>query len=275
MELVSAWMAFRPKNRWYDALERAMISEPLRIRVWGPWACFTRPEFHVERVSYPVITPSAARGILEAILMQPIEKPESRQRSNKVGFRWHVLRIGIVRKGTLVPIMRNELGYSAHGFEGYDIASVRAQRSTLLLKDVDYLIEGAIEVDGKSKDPDEAMPLAKYQGMFTRRSKNGQCYHRPYLGCREFACNFDWASDKEPIDERGGRLTEPFGPMLRDFEFEDVWNHWQSGPRPTAWLRNGRTVSPTPRAFHAEAVDGWIEVAKLLEEGATRRVVYR
>ena len=90
-----------------------MISEPLRIRVWGPWACFTRPEFHVERVSYPVMTPSAARGVLEAILMKPIEKPETSKRDRKIGFRWCVRRIGIVKKGFLVPILRNELGYSA------------------------------------------------------------------------------------------------------------------------------------------------------------------
>jgi len=91
-----------------------MLSEPICLRVKGPFACFTRPEFHVERVSYPVITPSAARGILEAILMKPVEKPEAAKRGNKIGFRWRITRLGIVRKGVLVSILRNELGYDAH-----------------------------------------------------------------------------------------------------------------------------------------------------------------
>src|SRR6266436_1096562 len=91
-----------------------VISESLRIRVRGPWACFTRPEFHVERVSYPIMTPSAARGVLEAILMKPIEKPEASKRDRKIGFCWHVLRIGVVKKGTLTSILRNELGYEKH-----------------------------------------------------------------------------------------------------------------------------------------------------------------
>jgi CRISPR-associated protein Cas5d len=91
-----------------------MLSDPICLRVKGPFACFTRPEFHVERVSYPVITPSAARGILEAILMKPIEKPEAAKRANKIGFRWRILRLGIVREGVLTSILRNELGYGTH-----------------------------------------------------------------------------------------------------------------------------------------------------------------
>jgi CRISPR-associated protein Cas5d len=91
-----------------------MTSDPICLRVKGPFACFTRPEFHVERVSYPIITPSAARGILEAILMKPIEKPEASKRHNKVGFRWVNTRLGIINKGTVFSILRNELGYGTH-----------------------------------------------------------------------------------------------------------------------------------------------------------------
>src|SRR5437667_12911547 len=102
-----------------------MLSEAICLRVKGPFACFTRPEFHVERLSYPVITPSAARGILEAILMKPVEKPDAAKRDNKVGFRWQILRLGVIRKGFLVPLLRNELGYESHpaygNARGFDI----------------------------------------------------------------------------------------------------------------------------------------------------------
>ena len=124
-----------------------MISEPLRIRVWGEWACFTRPEFHVERVSYPIITPAAARGILEAILMKPIEKPEADKRDRKIGFLWHILRIGVIKEGTLSPILRNELKYTKHNYSGHDISEDgHTQRHSLILHDVEYLIEAVIEV---------------------------------------------------------------------------------------------------------------------------------
>jgi len=117
------------------------------------------PEFHVERVSYPVITPSAARGILEAILMKPVEKLDATKRQNKAGFRWQILRLGVVRKGFLMPLLRNELGYDSHqaysNARGFDINETdpkgslknRAQRHSLILKDVDYLIEACIEIE--------------------------------------------------------------------------------------------------------------------------------
>jgi len=114
-----------------------MRSDPICLRVKGPFACFTRPEFHVERVSYPVITPSAARGVLEAILMKPIEKPEEHKRHNKIGFRWVITRLGIVHKGTMFSLLRNELGYATHqkpeNAEGYDVSDCRAQRHSLIL----------------------------------------------------------------------------------------------------------------------------------------------
>ena len=131
-----------------------MISEPICLRVKGPFACFTMPEFHVERVSYPVITPSAARGILEAILMKPVEKPDTAKRHNKAGFHWQILRLGVIRKGFLVALLRNELGYESHpaygNTRGFDIMDKRAQRHSLILKDVDYLIEACIEVEATS-----------------------------------------------------------------------------------------------------------------------------
>jgi CRISPR-associated protein Cas5d len=250
-----------------------MISEPIRLRVWGPYACFTRPEFHVERVSYPVITPSAARGILEAILMKPIEKPEAHKRRDKEGFLWHVLRIGIVREGTMMPILRNELGYSAHNYTGYDIndmKGVRTQRHSLILqgeeiengeKRLEYIIEAVIETNGAN--------MGKYFGTIKRRAEKGQCHHRPYFGCREFPCNFEWAPDAEP----NPGINKPYGIIFRDFDFDPVWNHWPSDgdgdcARPRTWRdANGRTISPSPVSpLRAVAHEGWITIPPL--EGA-------
>ncbi len=250
-----------------------MISRPLRIRVWSSWACFTRPEFHVERVSYPVITPSAARGILEAILMKPVEKPESSKRGRKLGFRWHVLRIGVVREGCFTPLLRNELGYEKHSYAGYDVLDERTQRHSLILKEVEYLIEGAIEVTGAPRVSDEFL-IAKYQGMFERRVHGGQCYHRPYLGCREFPCSFEWAENAEPVGAGGTRLTKSYGVMFRDFDFEPIWQCWPTGaPRPVKWESGGVPVAPAPQSFHAVATDGWIDVARIVEESGRRKVV--
>src|ERR1043165_2580730 len=252
-----------------------MISQPFRIRVWGPWACFTRPEFHVERVSYPVMTPSSARGVLEAILMKPVEKPETAQRNRKIGFCWHVLRIGIVKKGVLVPILRNELGYEKHTFQGFDILEERTQRHSLILRDVEYLIEAVIEVREAVRRIGEPFLIAKYQGMFERRAQSGQCYHRPYLGCREFPANFSWAQDAEPGDTQGNRINENFGVIFRDFHFDPVWEFWPSGkPQPTKWEKDGAKVTPMPkRGFPALAQDGWIRVAEVHEQPGRKEVV--
>jgi CRISPR-associated protein Cas5d len=253
-----------------------MISDPIRIRVWGPYACFTRPEFHVERVSYPVITPSAARGILEAILMKPIEKPEAHKRRDKEGFRWHILRIGIVRKGIMVPILRNELGYEKHAYGGYDILAERTQRHSLILqgeetengdKRLEYIIEAVLETDAEN--------MGKYYGCFKRRAEKGQCYHRPYFGCREFPCDFEWAPDAEPVQKSGGHLKEPFGMILRDFNFDPVWTFWPSDKaRPESWQKDGRPITPTAVPFKAEAVDGWINVARVSEFSGRKEVTY-
>lgn len=242
-----------------------MISDPIRIRVWGPYACFTRPEFHVERVSYPIITPSAARGVLEAILMKPVEKPEGSKRHDKEGFHWHVLRIGIVREGSMIPILRNELGYSAHNYAGYDIndmKKVRTQRHSLILRGVEYVIEAVVEAPGSG--------MGKYAGCIERRALKGQCHHRPYFGCREFPCDFEWAPDAEP----DLTVNKSYGMIFRDFDFSPVWNHWSAQRRPRAWKNSsGRAISPAPlQALKAVADKGWITVAKIVETNQGRKV---
>jgi len=259
-----------------------MLSAPICLRVKGPFACFTRPEFHVERVSYPVITPSAARGILEAILMKPIEKPEAAKRHNKIGFRWYILRLGIVRKGILISILRNELGYESHpaygNSHGFDIMDKRTQRHSLILKDVEYLIEAVIGVDARPRRPSEPFLLAKYHQMFLRRARTGQCYYQPFLGCREFSVA-EWelmtnVPDKIPDTPE----TEDLGFIFRDFDFSPVWQHWgdeRNTPRPMDWTDPTDTrkvtaadkyaVHPNAQHFplHAKAVNGWISVSEI------------
>ncbi|MCX7827330.1 MAG: CRISPR-associated protein Cas5 [Verrucomicrobiae bacterium] len=266
-----------------------MISNPICLRIKGPFACFTRPEFHVERVSYPVITPSAARGILEAILMKPIEKPEAEKRANKIGFRWRILRLGIVREGVLTPILRNELGYQTHQAygkaSGYDIMDERAQRHSLILKDVEYLIEAVIEVtntgrrelrNGTGRRPsEEFLARNKYHQMFLRRAVAGQCYYQPFLGCREFSVA-EWALEPNPPDLIPGAPPErDYGIVFRDFDFSAVWNHWgheRGKPRPEAgWTDPEKRPKQLP-PLRAVARHGWITVAKI-NDGKVEEVV--
>ncbi len=269
-----------------------MISTPICLRVKGPFACFTRPEFHVERVSYPVITPSAARGILEAIIMKPIEKPEASKRHNKIGFRWHILRLGIVRKGMLVSVLRNELGYEQHpsygNAKGYDIMDKRTQRHSLILSGgtetngnrlmLEYLIQAAIEVEARSRRPSEPFLLAKYHQMFLRRARAGQCYYQPFFGCREFSVA-EWELMTDVPDKvLDAPESDDFGFMFRDFDFSPVWQHWgndRNAPRPSDWTDPADTrnvpaadkylVRPQAQhpPLHAKACDGWITVSQI------------
>lgn len=261
-------------------------SAPLCLRVKGPFACFTRPEFHVERVSYPVITPSAARGIFEAILMKPIEKPEAHKRHNKIGFRWVITRIGIVNKGAMFSILRNELGYTNHQkpekATGYDINGdrIRAPRHSLILKDVEYYLEAVIEVpsEARQRGGRQVHPSAnwlaskKYYEMFRRRATAGQCYYQPFLGCREFSVSEWELLEQTPTKIPNQPDSEDFGIIFRDFDFTAMWNHWQPTaaqgnefythvPRPNqGWDQPGKR--PTPTHFHAKAENGWITVTK-------------
>ncbi len=179
----------------------------LAVRVWGDFACFTRPEMKVERVTYPVITPSAARGVLEAIFW----KPE---------FRWSVREIWVLKPVNYFSILRNELnsrqseraaaGWRQNG-GGYDATADRAQRHTLALRDVEYLIRAELEVR-----PDVNEDPAKFRDQFRRRVRSGRCFAIPYLGCREFAAAFGEPSgDERPID-----WTEEIGPMLLDIAYQ-------------------------------------------------------
>jgi CRISPR-associated protein Cas5d len=271
-----------------------MISEPICLRVKGPFACFTMPEFHVERVSYPVITPSAARGILEAILMKPVEKPDAAKRQNKTGFRWHILRLGVIRKGVLMPILRNELGYGSHpaygNARGFDIADKRAQRHSLILTGgaddsgnrlmLDYLIEACLEIeDGlglcgiRNRQPrwKTVQVMAKYHQMFLRRARTGQCFYQPFFGCREFSVA-EWELvedfDEEARDWRlpadaqtqMQNMNDPFGFTFRDFDFGRFWSDFD------VRAFNPETGMPrltATRSLNAKANAGWIAVNRI------------
>jgi CRISPR-associated protein Cas5d len=172
-------------------MEEARIA----VRVGGDYACFSRPEFKVERVSYPVITPSAARGVLEAIFW----KPE---------IRYEIRRIGVLSLGSQAVIVRNEVS-DRQGTQPIAIQDKRQQRSSLVLKDVRYLIEAVMV-----RRPHAADPMAKYLDQFERRLRRGQCHHTPYLGTREFAADFAPAEGAQPED-----VTMRIGTMLFDIAF--------------------------------------------------------
>lgn len=254
-----------------------MISEPVCIRVKGQWACFTRPEFHVERVSYPVITPSAARGILESILMKPIEKPQSDKREDKSGFIWRILRIGVIKKGSPFSILRNELKTSKIAFSGKasqpvnvsDTEESHTQRHSLILRDVEYLIEAVIEVPEEYISNNGVISVVKYRRIFERRVKSGRCFHRPYLGCREFPCDVEWAEDNN-VDIS---INDDFGNVFHDFDFSPVWDHWgNEKERPDKWAVKGKTIHPVAKSFYAKAEKGWITVSKIISDNGRKRV---
>lgn len=176
---------------------------PVEVKVWAPYACLTRPEAHVERVSYEVLTPSAARGILEAIFWH---KP----------MRWRVREIVVLNKIRHFSILRNEVKSKAGRGGELSIADDRTQRHTLGLKDVAYIIRADVWLPGGATDR-EGKPVneAKYRDQFQRRVAKGQCFQRPYLGCREFAADFGAPDGTEqPID-----VSADLGRMLFDIEY--------------------------------------------------------
>ena len=185
------------------------------LEVWGDWACFTRPELKVERVSYDVITPSAARAIFEAILFK------------RYAMRWQITRIEVLNPIKWTTIRRNEVGAVA-GKSSIFIEDKRQQKNSLLLQDVRYRIYAKLvfipvkdrpkEAFAKHKPGDDENPMKYYQ-MFERRAAQGQCFTQPYLGCREFAANWRLIEDSEtlvpPLSE-----DRDLGIMLYDMDFD-------------------------------------------------------
>ena len=186
---------------------------PVSVKVWGDFACFTRPEMKVERVTYDLMTPSAARGILEAIFW----KPE---------FEWRVQRIHVLKPIRRISILRNEVKSkaserAAKAWEkkggGFFTDEHRTQRHTLALRDVAYLIDADVHLRTQTGD---AHP-AKFRDQFRRRVARGQCFHHPYLGCREFAAAFAEPDGSEKIPDALAGRDEPLGRMLFDLRYGD------------------------------------------------------
>ena len=207
----------------------------LQVKVWGDWACFTRPEMKVERVSYPVMTPAAARGVLEAIFW----KPE---------ISWRVCEIWVLRPIRYFSILRNEVNNIASHLTakswqekggGYyaDDEKNRAQRHTLALRDVAYVIKADITL----KPHADADP-AKYRDQFRRRVTRGQYHHTPYLGCREFSAGF---GDPQAGD-RPHPVNSDLGLMLFDLDYTQD--------------DSGRGIRGQPRFFAARLEKGVIQV---------------
>lgn len=190
------------------------------LELWGDWACFTRPELKVERVSYDVITPSAARAIFEAILFK------------RYAMRWQVTKIEVLNPIKWTTIRRNEVGTVASTQTMkpifIDDGKTRQQKNSLLLQDVRYRIYAKlvfIPVKDRPKEafakhqPDANENPMKYYQMFERRASQGQCFTQPYLGCREFSANWEYVENIEgrqaPIEE-----DRDLGIMLYDMNFD-------------------------------------------------------
>lgn len=180
-------------------------SPTFKVRASGPYACFTRPELKAERVSYEVMTPSAARGLLEAVFWKP-------------AIRWHIERIHVLAPIRFEAVRRNEVASKASvrgDLSNYYADEDRQQRNTLLLKDVDYVIEAHFEITEKAGPDDN---LRKFIEMFERRLAKGQCFHTPYLGCREFVARVEPAPERWEVPERL-RERRDLGFVLHDLEF--------------------------------------------------------
>lgn len=186
----------------------------IQLEVWGEYACFSRPELKVERMSYDVPTPSAARGIVEAIFFHP-------------GLKWCIDKIYVLNPIKFTNVRRNEvkskisasLVRSAAQGSGKPLAIYTTneivQRAATVLQDVRYIIEAHFEMTEKANASDNP---GKFQDIITRRIEKGQCYHTPYFGCREFPVNFRrWKGGEIPAVN----LTRDLGLMLYDMDYTD------------------------------------------------------
>ena len=183
-------------------------SAPLAVKVWGDYAVFTRPEMKVERLTYPVMTPSAARGILESIFW----KPE---------MEWRIEEIWVLNPVRYFSILRNEVnsraseraarGWEKSGVGGYDATNDRAQRHTLGLRCVAYIVRAHVALR-----PGVEANVAKYRDQFRRRVERGQCFATPYLGTRECSAFFAPPDGTERPCEN---LTDDLGLMLYDLDY--------------------------------------------------------
>lgn len=249
-----------------------MKGNHVHLRVWGDWACFTRPEMKVERVSYPVMTPSAARGILEAVLWEP-------------QVCYHVAAIRVVKRGFWTSIRRNEVqavismrNVGQWMAKPEKFSPIKAgggapdgtQRNMLALREVEYIVSAELRTTPLANRPVDTP--AKYFAEFKRRAQLGKCFHRPALGMREFAADFEWVDDPQSILERrtaelgtdwrhgdedfGLMVYDVFSPTARAQGFR--WKRPdEMGARPKKDARRfvGRLARPKACFFRAKLKD--------------------
>lgn len=214
------------------------MSFGVRLHVWGERACFTRPEMKGERVSYDVITPSAARGILDAIHWKP-------------AIRWHIDRVRVLKPVAFETIRRNEVGSKASSTVAgkamkdgslaglyHAVEEDRQQRAATVLRDVAYVIEAHFVLTPKAGADDS---VGKHLDIFNRRARKGQCFQQPCFGVREFEAHFALLGEGETLPEADASLrgTRDLGWMLHDIDHDR---------------------GSVPRFFRAAMVDGVVDV---------------
>lgn len=232
------------------------MNSPITLGVSGDYALFTRPEMKVERVSYDVITPSAARGILEAIYWKP-------------QIRWIIDHITVINPIRFTNIRRNEIRKKAPSPKaalvnqggndtlGIYVDQERQQRASLLLRDVHYIIHSSVHIlDTRLDRGGDKVPAnqaaGKHLEMFKRRARKGQAFHQPYFGCREFPVAFQLHEDDStlPTPHESLQGEKDLGFMVHDIEFNQNPN-------------SKAVKSTTPHFFRAEMKDGVITVPAL------------
>ena len=192
----------------------------VKVKVWGDYALFSRPELKVERYSYDVMTPSAARGILEAIYWHP-------------GLRWNIDRIYVKNPICFTSVRRNEVKSKVSAsnvlqvYNGADkplyinTKNEIVQRASTILCDVCYVIEAHFEMTEKANETDNP---GKFKDIMMRRLRRGECYHMPYFGCREFPAHFCLCEEEEIHTAYDDVNERDLGLMLYDMDYSDKDN---------------------------------------------------
>ncbi|WP_373214614.1 type I-C CRISPR-associated protein Cas5c [Ruminococcus sp. 5_1_39BFAA] len=196
------------------------MSKGVKVKIWGDYALFSRPEMKVERCSYDVMTPSAARGILEAIYWHP-------------GMRWVIDRIYVNKPIQFTSVRRNEVKskvsannvlpvYNGNQKRLYISSKAEiVQRASLLLRDVEYVVEAHFEMTDKANESDNP---GKFKDIIMRRIKRGECFHTPYFGCREFPVKFCLCEDDQILTAYENEEEKDLGYMLFDMDYSDPQN---------------------------------------------------
>lgn len=220
----------------------------VKVRVFGDYACFTRPEMKAERVSYDVMTPSAARGILEAIYWKP-------------AIEWKIDRIHILNQIKFTNVRRNEVSenikYSTvksamtDGKKSIETSATddRTQRATLALQNVEYVIEAHFKMTDKAGETDTE---EKHYNIALRRLRKGQCYHRPCLGTREFGAGFEFIEEATEIQKSSLTGELQLGYMLYDMDYKMTKNKKADDSE--------YSIEASPKFFKAEVKDGILDL---------------